>query len=93
MIHPFKELKARIKGRVQGVGFRFFVRSKARVLGLKGYVRNLPDGTVEVSAVGPETILRDFVEELKKGPPASQVRSCQVEWCEAAQVPADFSIL
>jgi acylphosphatase len=57
-----------VAGRVQGVGYRYFVQELAQQLGLRGYVRNLRDGRVEVLAIGsPETLL--FVRQaLQKGP-------------------------
>ena len=68
-----------ISGQVQGVGYRFFVVRVARELGLKGWVRNLPDGRVEAYAVGPAKRLEDFESQLRKGPPAGEVRGVEVE--------------
>lgn len=82
----------RITGRVQGVGFRFFTQRQAAHYGLGGYVRNLPDGGVEVFAVGAREQLEAFVQELAQGPPASQVRTCQVEWQEAPPPLGPFTI-
>ena len=67
------ELHAIVAGRVQGVGFRWFVRSEARRLGLAGWVRNLDDGTVEVRARGIRTHLVALRGALMRGPDASQV--------------------
>jgi acylphosphatase len=67
----------RVKGRVQGVGFRFFVEHAAHELGLKGYVRNLSDGRVEVCASGPERLLRQLRQKLQDGPPAARVDSVE----------------
>ena len=66
-----------VKGRVQGVGFRFFVEQEASQLGLRGYVRNLYDGSVEVYAIGTESALQRLRLQLELGPPASRVE--QVE--------------
>ncbi|MFN1834543.1 acylphosphatase [Balneola sp. MJW-20] len=63
-----------IDGRVQGVGFRNFTRRKARSLGIKGWVRNLNDGRVEVQAQGDENAIRQFIDQLHEGPPASYVK-------------------
>jgi len=63
-----------VEGRVQGVGFRWFVVSSARRAGLSGWVRNLPDGAVEVVAAGSEEALDLLREDLRKGPVASSVR-------------------
>jgi acylphosphatase len=62
-----------VEGRVQGVGFRFFVEEVARDLGLKGYVRNLADGRVEVYAMGEETVLARLRKQLEIGPRAGRV--------------------
>jgi acylphosphatase len=62
-----------VEGRVQGVGFRFFVEAEARKLALRGYVRNLDDGRVEVYAIGNESVLDGLRLRLEQGPPASRV--------------------
>lgn len=62
-----------VRGRVQGVGFRWFVRERARDLGLSGWVRNEPDGSVEVYALGPEVNLARLRRMLEEGPPAADV--------------------
>ena len=66
-------LRIRLTGRVQGVGFRWFTRRAAQELGLKGRVRNLPDGRVEVEAAGDSERLDAFRERLRQGPPGSRV--------------------
>ena len=66
-------------GIVQGVGYRYFVLDVAQRLNLDGYVRNLPDGTVEVVVQAEEeTSLRALVDALKKGPPASRVIQVEI---------------
>ena len=62
-----------VEGRVQGVGFRFFVEHEANRLGVRGYVRNLYDGRVEVYAVGEEAVLQQLRGRLEQGPPGSRV--------------------
>ncbi len=62
-----------VRGRVQGVGFRWFVDFEARQLGLAGWVRNLPDGTVEALAIGTEEQLAALYQKLRKGPRAARV--------------------
>ena len=62
-----------VNGRVQGVGFRWFVRQAARELNLAGRVRNLPNGTVEVDVAGSEEALAAFRERLREGPPGARV--------------------
>jgi acylphosphatase len=66
-----------VRGRVQGVGYRYFVESIAGELGLTGYARNLEDGRVEVYAVGPPELLREFGGYLWKGPRMSEVRGVE----------------
>ena len=63
----------RIRGRVQGVGYRYFARENAIRLGVRGYVRNLPGGDVEVCAEAEERILADFRDELQRGPSSGHV--------------------
>ena len=62
-----------IRGRVQGVGFRWFVHREASELGLRGWVRNTDDGAVELVAAGPPEDLDEFRTELKKGSRGSRV--------------------
>ncbi len=71
-----------MRGRVQGVGYRYFARNAASGLGLTGYTRNLDDGRVEVYAVGPVDRLSDLAAMLRQGPRWSDVRG--VEELEAA---------
>ncbi|MBV8705760.1 MAG: acylphosphatase [Acidobacteriaceae bacterium] len=70
-----------ITGRVQGVGFRYFVQHKATALGLTGWTRNLEDGRVEVYAVGNPQHLNDLAAALHQGPRIAEVR--HVEESEA----------
>ena len=67
----------RVRGRVQGVGFRWFAMRAARAEGLAGWVRNLPDGTVEALAAGEEEALSRFRVALASGPPASSVEAVE----------------
>lgn len=71
------ELHVRVTGVVQGVGFRWFVRERARRLGLTGWVRNLSDGTVEVAASGDGNQLALFRAELERGPRGAAVESLE----------------
>ena len=74
-------LRAVVRGRVQGVGFRQFVEWRARRLGLTGWVRNLPDGaSVEVAAEGPRTALEELLRALREGPRLSRVDAVEAEW-------------
>jgi acylphosphatase len=68
-----RTVRLRISGRVQAVGYRAFVIDEARRLGLRGWVRNRRDGTVEASAVGAEEAVEQLVEAWRRGPPAARV--------------------
>jgi acylphosphatase len=80
-----------VEGRVQGVGFRYFVEEVARGLGLKGYVRNLADGRVEVYAMGERAVLARLRTQLEVGPRASRVE--RVEERVAAQREYDDFVI
>lgn len=69
----------RVRGRVQGVGFRWFTRSAARELGVAGKVRNLPDGGVEIEAVAHPGVLEHFKERVLRGPAGSKVTGLEEE--------------
>lgn len=62
-----------VQGRVQGVGYRYFVLRQAEALGVTGFARNRPDGSVEVVAEAPEPTLCDFEDRLRQGPAFAQV--------------------
>lgn len=66
-------LHVRVAGRVQGVGFRWFVREQARRLQLSGWVRNLPSGEVELLAEGPRDALDALAKAVGQGPPGARV--------------------
>jgi acylphosphatase len=74
-----------VRGRVQGVGFRWFVEHEAHELGLNGWVRNNFDGTVEVLAIGNERQLATLKQRLERGPRAARVD--EVEETPAEPVP------
>lgn len=71
-----------VRGRVQGVGFRWFTQRMGLRLGLAGHVRNLPDGAVEVHAHGSLEALESFEGSLRRGPPSARVDS-------VVRIPAD----
>lgn len=64
-----------IGGRVQGVGFRYFVHQKAKELGILGWVKNTPDRRVEIEASGTEENLATFTDWMKIGPTRSVIRT------------------
>jgi acylphosphatase len=63
----------KIRGRVQGVGYRYFARRTAERLSIRGFVRNLPNGEVEVHAEADSETLQEFRAELERGPDSSRV--------------------
>ena len=67
-----------VSGRVQGVSFRANIKNKANELGLKGYVKNLENGDVEVVAEGNEEKLKELIDFIKKGPGIANVSGIQV---------------
>jgi acylphosphatase len=73
-------LDAIVSGRVQGVGFRYFVLREARRLGLDGWTANEMDGSVRVVADGPRATLELLLDILSEGPPASIVERVAVNW-------------
>jgi len=76
-----------VRGRVQGVGFRWFVGREAQRLGVGGFVRNLPDGTVEVVSQGTEAQLDALEEALARGP-----RMARVDAVDRLHVPLELEV-
>jgi len=68
-----------VSGRVQGVGYRYFVLRQADVLGVSGFARNRADGAVEVVAEGTEAVLADFEARLREGPAFAEVANVERE--------------
>ncbi len=75
-------LHAIVRGDVQGVGFRYFVADHARDAGLRGWVRNLSDGSVECVAEGPRGALDDLLGLLRRGPTSAEVDRVDADWQE-----------
>ncbi|MEM8807138.1 MAG: acylphosphatase [Cyanobacteria bacterium P01_G01_bin.38] len=72
-------IKLTVFGLVQGVGFRYYTRLKALEIGLTGYVKNRPEGTVEIVANGDDHQLQQLIEWAHQGSPAAQVERVKVE--------------
>lgn len=85
-------LHAVVEGRVQGVGFRYFVEETALALNLKGWVRNRWNGTVETIAEGERSILEKFLAALQRGPRSAQVSQVSVEWLPSTGEFSRFTI-
>lgn len=69
-----------IRGGVQGVGFRYQARARAQSLGLSGFVRNLPDGSVEAAFEGEDERVESMVDWCRHGPAGAWVDDIQVSW-------------
>ena len=74
-----KARRAVVTGRVQGVGYRFFAERAARELGIRGWVRNRPDGSVEAMAEGEDDAIASFLARLRQGPHGSRVEDLAEE--------------
>ena len=85
-------LRAIVRGRVQGVGFRFFVEREANALGLTGFVRNRPDDSVEVLAEGGRVALEALLRALRHGPRIALVEAVAVTWEAASGGYASFGV-
>ncbi len=93
MGEPLAALHAVVRGRVQGIGFREYVLTRARFLGLSGYVRNLPDGrSVEVVAEGARPDLEQLLDYLREGPRISRIDAVDAEWREATGAYDGFGV-
>ena len=81
-----------VSGRVQGVGFRYFARRVAGRLGLVGWVRNLPDGSVEAVAEGSPEELARFHSELRLGPTLADVTKVTASPTDSGEALTGFEI-
>lgn len=88
-----KRAHVTVKGRVQMVGYRFFTQRNARELGLKGWVKNNDDGSVEAVIEGDEMKIKELIERMKKGPLLAKVESIDVEWEDSNDEFQDFEII
>ena len=82
-----------VSGRVQNVCFRGDTQQIARELEITGWVKNLPDGKVEIIAEGEKEKLKQMVDWVKQGPPAAQVNNIDIEWQEYKGEFKDFHIV
>ncbi len=83
-----------MSGLVQGVGFRVFVRDRARALGIAGWIRNTEDGDVEVMAKGEEGALKLLGIAVREGPPGARVdRVTPIEFSVIPEYPEPFRII
>jgi acylphosphatase len=80
-----------IQGRVQGVGFRYFMLRRAESLRLNGWVRNLESGEVELEAEGDRAALEQLVEHARVGPASAHVTQVSISWSESAPRHSRFA--
>ena len=84
--------RVRIYGRVQGVFFRNWAMERARALGVRGWVRNRRDGSVELVAFGDDEAVESLTAACRRGPPAAEVERIEVEIAEGEGPPAGFRV-
>jgi acylphosphatase len=81
-----------VRGRVQGVGFRYFTQAAAARAGVGGWVRNNPDGTVEIAAAGEPEALERLEQEIRRGPPGARVDQVAISDDPVAAADTHFAI-
>ena len=87
-----ERIHLKIAGRVQGVFYRASVCERAHNLGLAGWVRNRPDGRVELVAEGPREALESLLAWCRKGPPLARVESVETDWGAPAGEISPFEV-
>ncbi len=87
-----RRLDVVVRGRVQGVGYRFFVLRLGNSLGLDGWVSNEVDGSVRVQAEGPSDVLEELLDGLRVGPSGARVDDVAVRWGDATQDLGPFAV-
>ncbi len=87
-----RSLKGFVSGRVQGVGFRYFVRRQAEAEHLGGYVRNLPDGRVEFLLQGDGDALERVIERIRRGPSFARVSELVIDEIDVSENLTEFII-
>lgn len=87
-------LRLEVHGRVQGVGFRWYVREAARRRGVAGWVRNRADGSVELEVSGTEPSLRELIAIIREGPPGARVDEVrETNSADTDELPNPFAIM
>jgi acylphosphatase len=87
-----KQLRIVVRGRVQGVGFRFFTRREASRLGVRGWVRNRADGAVEAHLEGDDSAVEALLASVRQGPPFAAVTALELCECEIEGALDGFEI-
>ncbi len=85
-------VRVRVTGRVQGVWYRAWTQERARELGLSGWVRNEPDGSVAALLAGPEPAVQQMLDAMRGGPPAAQVAGVDTEPAAPSEAGTGFRI-
>ena len=85
-------LRVRVTGRVQGVSYRWWAKVEAERLGVRGWVRNAPDGSVAALVAGPAAAVAAMVEAMWRGPPHARVAAVLTEPAEIGEPPDGFEI-
>ena len=88
-----KRIRITIRGKVQRVGFRYYIKTIAYKMGLDGWVKNTQEGDVEILVEGPERLLKEFVNYCKKGPALSKIEDVEVNDDFSAEKLRGFEIL
>jgi acylphosphatase len=89
---PSERLEVTVRGRVQGVGFRYFVLREAMDLALTGWVANGPDGSLRCVAEGPRPRLEALLQLLEAGPPSARIDKVDAAWGPASSSFRSFEI-
>jgi len=92
MTEDLQRLHAFVSGRVQGVGFRYFVRTAAQSLDVSGWVRNRHDGRVELVAEGLPAQLKELIRQVGRGPSGSNVKDIEERWNKGMGEFKDFGV-
>ena len=87
------QVHVQIIGSVQGIGYRQFAKKEARRRDITGWVRNLPDGSVEALLQGEKADLDGLLKKLKQGPFMADVKDMQIDWEDMEEQLSDFVIL
>jgi len=85
-------VRVRIAGHVQGVGFRAWTLREARALGLRGWVRNRPDGSVAAMISGPPEAVAAMLRRFREGPPGARVAAIETAGSEPEEIRPSFDI-
>lgn len=92
-MNEYREVEVAVTGKVQMVFFRVFAKECADALGLVGFVRNEPDGSVHIIAQGEEEDLKQLIAQLYEGPQMAQVEDVQVSWRDPKERFQEFRIV